>query len=169
MSTPSLPQLRTHLQGETDTPLLGWEPYFFQAACRQAQQAAQAWLEGLDRWLLAHKPAGWRGGNLRSYRKPGERGGGASDEGETSARVVARPAAQGQGAAGGAEPGVASVVWPACRQANGQSNIGPFLSANPSPPPSRPRRLAPGPRAFPAGAHPYRPLPPPPTPHDCTY
>jgi len=58
MRTPSLPQRRAHLQGETDTPLLEWEPYLFQAACRQAQQAAQAWLEGLDRWLLAQKPAG---------------------------------------------------------------------------------------------------------------
>ena len=60
MGTTSIPQLRAHLQGETETPLLGWKQHFFQAACRQAQKAAQAWLEWIDTWLLAHKPAGWR-------------------------------------------------------------------------------------------------------------
>jgi len=60
MGTTGIPQLRAHLQGETETSLLGWEQHFFQAACRQAQRAAQEWLEGIDALLLAHKPEDWR-------------------------------------------------------------------------------------------------------------
>ncbi len=59
MGTTSIPQLRDHLQGETETPLLGWEQHFFQAGCRQAQRAVREWLEQADAWLLEVKPAGW--------------------------------------------------------------------------------------------------------------
>ena len=48
------------MQAETGTPLWAWEERFFQEACRQAQQAAQAWLEALDALLARRKPVGWR-------------------------------------------------------------------------------------------------------------
>jgi len=55
-----IPQLRTHLQRQTETPLEGWESYFFQRACRLAQEQARTWLEELDEQLLGVKPRGWR-------------------------------------------------------------------------------------------------------------
>ena len=60
MGATSIAQLRTQGQAETGTPLWAWEEGFFQEACRQARQAAQDWLEGLDTLLLRLKPAGWR-------------------------------------------------------------------------------------------------------------
>jgi len=56
----SILQLQSDLQEMTETTLVGWEGDFFQAACQQAQQQAQGWLEEMDAKLLALKPAGWR-------------------------------------------------------------------------------------------------------------
>lgn len=55
-----IPQLQAVLQVRTETPLEGWESYFFQAGCRYAQEEARSWLEGLDEQLLAAKPKGWQ-------------------------------------------------------------------------------------------------------------
>ncbi len=65
MAEQSITQLRARWQEEMSIPFAAWEGHFFQEACRQAQQAAQAWLEEADAWLLRHKPKGWRVVGLR--------------------------------------------------------------------------------------------------------
>ena len=60
MTEQSITQLQARWQEEMSLSLADWEGHFFREACRQAQQAARAWLEKVDAWLLEHKPQGWQ-------------------------------------------------------------------------------------------------------------
>jgi len=60
MLTQSIAQLRAAWQREEGFALAQRESYRFQQACAWARRKAQAFLERLDAWLLAHKPEGWQ-------------------------------------------------------------------------------------------------------------
>ncbi len=51
---------RAAWQREEGFALAQWESYWFRQACAWARREAQAFLERLDAWLLAHKPEGWQ-------------------------------------------------------------------------------------------------------------
>ncbi len=56
----SITQLQAAWQTEAAFALPQWESYWFQQACQWARREAQAFLERLDTWLMAHKPQGWQ-------------------------------------------------------------------------------------------------------------